>query len=88
MSANLNGVHLSAGPLEGVVEIMRFSAGKTELKDLVFGKMLKENFGEPEITQMLSNSSVSVKEGETTFFDLTEELDSGESIDVLKAALR
>ncbi len=88
VSANLNGVHLSAGPLEGVVEIMRFSAGQTKLGDLVFGKMLKESFGEPGITQMLSNTSVSVKEGETTFFDLTEELDSGEAINVLQAALR
>ena len=87
VSANLNGVHLSAGPLEGVVEILRFSSAKMKLRDLVFGKMLEESFSESEIALMLSNGPVSTKEGQVTCFDLTEELDSVDAIDVMRAAL-
>jgi hypothetical protein len=85
VSANLNGVHLSAGPLEGVVEILRFSSGNMKLSDLVFGKMLEENFSKAEIDLMLSNGPVSTKGGETTYFDLTEELDSAEAINAMRA---
>jgi nucleoside diphosphate kinase len=87
VSPNLNGVHLSAGPLEGVVEIMRFSARHRELEDLVFGKMLIENFDGPDIDSMLSNSIVAARHGSTSCFDLTEELDSNDAIDELALAV-
>lgn len=86
VSANLNGVHLSAGPLEGVVEIMRFSSKHTKLDDLVFGKMLQESIEESKIEPLLANCPLNTDGVSTTSFDLTEEVDSGDAIKLLKDA--
>lgn len=87
ISANLNGIHLSAGPVEGAVEILRFSARHQKLSELLFGSMLLEEFAAEQIDEILGNGKVQTEEGETTFFDLTEELDSEDAIHKIKTAL-
>lgn len=85
ISPNLNGVHLSAGPLEGVVEIMRFSTKYVELEELVFGNMLLKAFERRVVDSMLANETVAADQGIISYFDLTEELDSREAIEALRA---
>jgi hypothetical protein len=87
ISANKNGVHLSAGPVEGVVEILRFSEQHTGLEDLVFGRMLQESFAAEQIEKILSNAFVKSGDGHISTFDLTEELDSGDAIERLKRVI-
>ncbi|MBN1685724.1 MAG: hypothetical protein JW852_03670 [Spirochaetales bacterium] len=87
VSANLNGIHLSAGPVEAVVEILRFSSRHAKVEDLLFGKMLLAEFTREQVADILANRTVHTKDGRTTFFDLTEELDSEEALRVLKAAV-
>ncbi len=84
-----NGVHLSAGPVEGLVELLRYNSNLAEniiLKpgDFAFGRMLQENFNEQEIHHILSNGKVNVNGDEISVFDLTEEKDSKEALELLK----
>ncbi len=88
VSPNANGVHLSAGPVEGAVEILRFSQRHNGLEDLVFGRMMKKHFSSEQIEAILSNESVKTESGEQSFFDLTEELDSDEAITAIKRVVR
>jgi hypothetical protein len=89
VSASQNGFHLSAGPVEGLVELMRygsdFSAGKIKKpSDFSFGRQLLETFSE-EVTDIIcSNRIVNYKGNRISTFDLTEEKNSREAIDLLK----
>jgi len=87
ISANQNGVHLSAGPVEGVVEIQRFSKKHENLKDLLFGRMLLETFSDSQIESILANSSVETDTGRQSIFDLTEECDSTAAIETIRKVL-
>lgn len=88
ISANKNGVHLSAGPVEGVVEILRFSEQHAGLRDLVFGRMLQESFTAEQIEKILSNELIETDDGAVSTFDLTEELDSVKAIERLKQLIK
>jgi hypothetical protein len=75
-----NGVHLSAGPLEALMELRRFmsvavpghprSAG-----DFQFGRKLATTFTAAQIDTLLRNPSVVLPEFEQPLFDLTQEMD-------------
>jgi len=83
----LNSVHLSAGPLEGLLELQRFnSAFKTEatIDGFVFGKKLQENFTDEQIKTILTNPTVEYEGQAISLFDLTELKNSKESITLLK----
>jgi hypothetical protein len=89
VSASQNGFHLSAGPVEGLVELMRycsdFSAGDIKKPgDFYFGKQLLKVFS-IDVTEMIcSNRMVTYKGKKSSTFDLTEEKNSGEAIEILK----
>jgi hypothetical protein len=89
VSASQNGFHLSAGPVEGLVELMRygsdFSSGEIKkVSDFSFGKQLLKSFSD-EITGIIcSNGMVKYKGNRISTFDLTEEKNSGEAIEMLK----
>ncbi len=94
ISPNLNGAHLSAGPVEALAELVRFTAdrsdssrsAKSRPEDFAFGRMLRKHFDEEEINAIISNEDV-VKDGKTiSIFDLTEELDSDEAVSRLLEA--
>ncbi len=91
ISSSWNGVHLSAGPIEGLVELMRynsnFSEGISHLpKDYRMGKLLFENFDPNTLNGFLNNASLNFEGKRTNTFDLTEEKDSDEAITLLKKA--
>ncbi len=91
VSSSQNGFHLSAGPVEGLVELMRygsdFSSGDIKIPaDFSFGRALLKNFSEEETAIICSNRIVLHKGNRISTFDLTEEKNSGDAIDLLKEA--
>lgn len=88
VSQSYNGVHLSAGPVEALVERLRFEsdydAGRMlDPATLPFGRRVVEALGYlPE--GLLTNPVVSWEGHHTSLFDLTEEMDSADAIALLK----
>lgn len=84
-----NGIHLSAGPLEGMVELQRFFTDHdTEQPlawdDTAFGRALANKGCKPaEIAELAKNPGLS-RDGKTvSAFDLTEEVNSTEALERL-----
>jgi len=85
-----NGVHMSAGPLEGLVELQRFlSEGtKIDFKTLSFGAHLSTiGFSDERIKELAQNPNVTVDGKTESVFDMTEEQSHAESGQILKKAL-
>jgi len=88
-----NGVHMSAGPLEGLVELQRFftdheEGGHLKFIDLSFGaKLVEEGLTEEQVIHLASNPDVQHDGENISVFDLTEEKDGSESAVVLKKVL-
>lgn len=87
-----NGVHLSAGPIEGLVELIRYqsdfdSENKRRACDFSFGQKLIETFGRDKTEWLLHNPNVETKQGVISVFDLTEEKNASEALDLLKPAI-
>lgn len=89
VSQGVNGVHLSAGPVEALIELGRYNsdfsdeADAKNSSDYSFGKQLQEAFG-TKTEEILTNPNVSVNGKSTSVFDLTEEKDATEAIAILK----
>ncbi len=84
-----NGVHLSAGPVEALVELMRFNSDrvnniKLNIDDYSFGKLLANSFPKDFIDKVLENKMSVYKDQNISVFDLTEEKNSQEAIEILK----
>lgn len=85
----INSVHLSAGPVEGLVELLRFN---TELHtdvtpsedDYFFGRQLNDTFSPVVVERIKNNAKVWYKGDESNVFDVTEEKSSDLAIDILK----
>lgn len=92
VSQSYNGIHLSAGPVEALVELHRFDSdhsspeGEADYQDFSFGKELIRTFGDIPAA-VLDNETVEVNGKPTTIYDLTENLDSDQALEVLKACL-
>ena len=90
VSQGVNGVHLSAGPVEALIELKRYNsnfADNAQIKEFSsfsFGQKLAENFSGETIEEILSNPNVEVDGKEVSVFDLTEEMNSDEAIEKLK----
>lgn len=89
VSASWNGVHLSAGPVEALVELIRYNSQfendeKVSPKAFNFGKKLTDVFGEEKMNWVLSNPTVEFRGAHASIFDLTEEMDSNECVEFLK----
>jgi len=87
-----NGLHLSAGPLEGLVEMQRFfsdaSAGAhIPLSSLAFGAYLKGKGASDAQIENFARNPDTLKDGKrTSLFDLTEEKSFDVAADLLFAA--
>ncbi len=85
-----NGIHLSAGPIEGLVELIRYNSNLSDksktktAKDFSFGKKLHENFNASDVDKILSNVNVDANGKKVSVFDLTELMDSDQAITALK----
>ena len=90
VSQGVNGVHLSAGPVEALVELKRYNSNfddQTRVMDFSsfsMGQKLEANFSSAAIEQIVSNVNVQIGEKMVSVFDLTEEKDSDEAIEILK----
>lgn len=82
----LNGVHLSAGPLEGMVELKRFFSDNDsdhflEYTDTLFGLQLKQAGLDTIRIEKLSANPTLEKDGQpVSAFDLTEEVNASEAL--------
>jgi hypothetical protein len=87
-----NGVHMSAGPLEGLVELQRFLSeeGNTrDLTSLAFGGYLSSlGLTADQISHLASNPNVSVEGKTKSAFDLTEEICYDDAGKLLQSAIR
>lgn len=92
VSQGVNGVHLSAGPVEALIELKRYNSnfseqnGTKDFAEFSFGKLLMENFN-GEFQKIVENSNVNLNEKSISIFDLTEEKNSVEAIDLLKSVI-
>jgi hypothetical protein len=93
VSQSYNGIHLSAGPVEGLIELHRFDTdlSRSDLhnafQDFSFGRALVRVFG--EIPQaVLDNVKVEVNDQLVSIFDLTEEVDSEDAVRLLEKYFR
>lgn len=93
VSQGLNGVHLSAGPIEGLVELVRYNANFSDAanslsyNDFALGHLLSNTFSADQVDMILSNKDVQVEGKSVSMFDLTEEKNSDEAIELLKQYL-
>jgi len=93
VSQSFNGIHLSAGPVEALIELHRFDSdhsspeGESDFKDFAFGKALIRTFGEiPEA--LLNNKTIELDGKSISLFDLTENIDSDEALLLLRKCLK
>jgi len=85
-----NGIHMSAGPLEGMIELRRFFTDHEASKDklgfdsLAFGSLLLSKGLQPErVAFLASNPDLLVEGKNVSSFDLTEEKDALPSAQLL-----
>lgn len=90
VSQNYNGLHVSAGPLEGMVEVRRFFGDADEelpIDATSFGRLLQDTGIEPDaIAWLAENPILKVGDRLVSAFDLTEEMDAVDAADALRAA--
>jgi len=86
-----NGVHMSAGPLEGMVELQRFFSSadkKLPFADLAFGHALAgQGLSAEQVQKLASNVDVTHDGKNISVFDLTEEMDASKAAPLLKSVL-
>ncbi len=87
-----NGVHLSAGPIEGLIELIRYQSNfekgqKLGPADFAFGQLLIESFGVEKTDWILTNPNVDHNGESISVFDLTEEKNATEALELLKTVV-
>ena len=87
-----NGVHLSAGPIEGLIELIRYQSNFETgavlcAKDFAFGRKLVDAFGEDKTQWILSNPDVQYNGTSVSVFDLTEEKNATDALELLNQVI-
>jgi hypothetical protein len=89
VTQSYNGIHLSAGPLEAMVELQRFDSDHSDgpdsapYTDYAFGKRLEQAMGViPD--ELVHNKKLEVDGKKISVFDLTEDVDTEEAVKLLK----
>jgi len=79
-----NGIHMSAGPLEGMIEVQRFfsDAAPLSFSEVAFGMLLSDK-GVKDLQSFAANPDVDYSGKKQSLFDITEEKDSLEAADIL-----
>jgi len=87
VNSNFNGVHMSAGPLEGLGELDRFFGEVQGLTDWGFAQALATaGASNEQITALMDNPVIEADGERGTAFDLTEGVDAGPAAELLTAA--
>jgi len=93
VSQGFNGVHLSAGPVEALIELVRYNsnfkntAEIMKIEDFSFGRVIKKEFNEDQISKILNNININSNGSTLSIFDLTEEKNAEEALQILKKIL-
>jgi hypothetical protein len=93
VNSGSNGVHMSAGPLEGLVELQRFlsdweSGSTVDLTSLAFGAHLVSlGLTAEQVKKLAANPNVKNGDKNESVFDLTEEKSAVESGQILKGVV-
>jgi hypothetical protein len=73
VNSNFNGVHMSAGPLEGLGELARFFGEVQDLSAWTFARHLRDaGLTDDDLRDLLANPVITVDGERGTAFDLTE----------------
>jgi hypothetical protein len=89
VNSNFNGVHMSAGPLEGLAELMRFFGDTQAPEAWGFARTMVEAGARPdELTKLVQNPGVTSDGEQTTAFDLTEGVNAQPAAELLIQAER
>jgi hypothetical protein len=89
VNSNFNGVHMSAGPLEGLGELDRFFGEVQPLADWSFAQTLTAAGATPDaITEFLENPVIQTDGERGTAFDLTEGMNPDPAAKLLLTARR
>jgi len=84
VNSNFNGVHMSAGPLEGLAELGRFFGAAPGGSTWRFAETLEAaGATAEEITELTQNPDVEVDGEPTTAFDVTEGVDAEPAAELL-----
>jgi hypothetical protein len=88
VNSSWNGVHLSAGPVEGLIELIRYNtdfSGQELLShtDFSFGQQLANRFNSDTVGNILSNAKMEINDHLESVFDVTEEKDAEQAIELL-----
>jgi predicted peroxiredoxin len=84
-----NGIHMSAGPLEGLVEVQRFfsdheTGKKVTPAETAFGALLAaKGLNDEKVAKLVSNPDFDKEGKKVSAFDLTEEVDAAAAADTL-----
>ena len=85
-----NGVHLSAGPVEGLIELARYNSNFSDKSKVLgfdhfaFGKKLKSTLSDDQVTKVLSNVNVTLDGKSISIFDMTEMMDADQALEAIK----
>jgi hypothetical protein len=86
-----NAAHFSAGPLEGMIEVIRyFSTTARPLLpvDTCFGRLLEQaGITDAQVEQLMTNPPLTIGDRRAPAFDLLEEINPDEAIERVKLAL-
>jgi hypothetical protein len=91
VSQGRNGVHLSAGPIEGLVELCRFSdksiANENNLKDHLAGQKLLSNYNHGKIQDITSDAKVTHADKQTSIFEVTEDMNTTDAVELIRTLI-
>lgn len=87
VNSNFNGVHMSAGPLEGLGELDRFFGEVQDLADWGFARALvAAGADSAEVAALVANPVIEADGTRGTAFDLTEGVNAGPAATLLAGA--
>ncbi len=91
ISQGINGVHLSAGPVEGLVELCRFSGLNPEqdlntIGSFALGQALLRAASPATVRDILRDTKISVGGKPVSVFEATEEKNADDALAILKSA--
>ena len=83
---SMNGVHLSAGPFEGVFEVLNFfgslrARDAAQILPLLTARLTTHGLSAESALKVTKNPPVKVGEKSTDLFSATEDMDTNEAID-------
>ena len=90
VSQGMNGVHLSAGPVEALIELRRYNSDFRNENKIInyenfsFGKELYKNFSDDIVSRILENDNLVINNKNVSIFEYTEEMNSDEALHLLR----